>query len=160
MSGDPLRLEDLAYELRLLPGADALVAFIEADGRFGNLVNYCKDSAYLLARNLLNALTEHTDTEAGPIPSSIRSATYRNRIKKPLERYVMHLESARDQIGVSNTFSDGRELNQHVPDLAAEARRCWSEWIAATGDGTLQEILDSSEESARNDVSQLKGLMK
>ncbi|ORJ63841.1 hypothetical protein [Mycobacterium simiae] len=159
MSGDPLRLEDLAYELRLLLGADALVACIEADARFGNLVNYFKDSAYLHARNLLNALTEHADTEVGPIPGSIRSAVYRNRIKKPLERYVMHLESARDQIGVSNIFSDGRELNQHVPDLATEVRRCWSEWIAATGDQRLQEILDSSEESARDDVSQLKGLM-
>jgi hypothetical protein len=159
MSGDPLRLEDLAYELRLLLGADALVAFIEADARYGNLVNYFKDSAYLHARNLLNALTEHADTEVGPIPGSIRSAVYRNRIKRPLERYVMHLESARDQVGVSNIFSDGRELNQQVPDLTTEVRHCWSEWIAATGDQRLQEILDASEESARNDVSQLKGLM-
>lgn len=95
MSGDPLRLEDLAYELRLLLGADEIAAFMEGDGRFGNLVNYYKDSAYLHSRNLLNAFIKHADTEIGPIPASIRSSAYGKRIKKPLERYVMHLESAR-----------------------------------------------------------------
>lgn len=71
----------------------------------------------------------------------------------------MHLESARDQIGVSNIFNDGRELNQYVPDLAAEVRRCWSEWIAATGNQKLKDLLAAAEASAHNDVSQLRGLM-
>ena len=59
----PVALKDLAYELQLLIGADEIVSFVEAHDfestsdadRFGNLVNYFKDSVYLHSRNLLNA---------------------------------------------------------------------------------------------------------
>jgi len=53
MTGQPLSLLDLGYELQLLLGADQIVEFIEqhdssaqsgAD-KFGNIVNYFKDSA-------------------------------------------------------------------------------------------------------------------
>jgi hypothetical protein len=71
MSDQPLLLDDLGYELQLLLGADEVVSFRETHDnaaasdaeRFGNLVNYFKDSIYLDARNLLNAFTEHADTE-------------------------------------------------------------------------------------------------
>lgn len=169
MTAQPLWLEDLGYELRLLLGADEIISFIEAHDnaaasnadKFGNIVNYFKDSVYLHARNLLNAFVEHADTEIGKIPDAIRSSAYRNRIKRPLERYVMHLESARDQTGtVQNILSDGRHLNEYVHDLTAEVRRCWSEWIDLTGDQELKDILKAADESAHNDCSQLKGMSK
>ncbi|MCV7342690.1 hypothetical protein [Mycobacterium haemophilum] len=169
MSGQPLRLVDLGYELRLLLGADKIVAFIEAHDnaassdtdRFGNIVNYFKDSVYLYSRNLLNAFVEHADTEIGKVPGRIGSTAYRNKIKAPLERYVMHLESARDQSGkVQNTLSDGRYLNEYIHDLTAEVRRCWSEWIDSTENQELNDILKAADKDAHNDCSGLKGLLK
>jgi len=73
----------------------------------------------------------------------------------------MHLESARDQHGtVQNVLRDGRHLNAHVHDLTAEVRRCWNEWIIATGDQALKEFSESAEASAHNDVARLRGMIK
>ena len=86
VTAQSLALEDLGYELQLLLGADEIVSFIETHDnaaasdavKFGNLVNYFKDSIYLHARNLLNALTNGYETEIGLIPSTITSAAYGN----------------------------------------------------------------------------------
>lgn len=164
MSG--LALEDLGYELRLLVGADEIVKFIEAHDnaatsgaeRFGNLVNYYKDSIYLHARNLLNALTNEYETEIGTIPAAITSADYGN-IKVSLEWYVTHIKRPRNQDGVSNVRG-GKHLSEHVHDLTAEVKRCWNEWIAATGDQTLRDLLKTADQQAQDDVAQLTGLLK
>jgi hypothetical protein len=166
MTGQPLALQDLGYELQLLLGADEIVSFVEAHDNgaasdadeFGNLVNYFKDSIYLHARNLLNTLTNGYETDIGAIPSTITSAVYGN-IKVSLERYVSHLKKPRNQRGVTNVRG-GKHLSEHVHDLAAEVKRCWNEWIAATGDQALKELLESAEASARNDVSRLGGMLK
>ena len=163
----PVALKDLAYELQLLIGADEIVSFIEAHDsestsdadRFGNLVNYFKDSVYLHSRNLLNALTNEYLTEIGPIPSCIRSEQF-GQIKKPLERYVSHINQARDQRGESNLASDGRHLNEYTHDLTSEAQRCWSEWIEATHERELQQHLDTAIKPAQNDCTKLQKLTK
>ncbi|VEG57096.1 Uncharacterised protein [Mycolicibacterium aurum] len=158
MSGQPLALDDLGYELRLLLGADEIVQFMDAQGTFGNLVNYFKDSVYLHARNLLNALTNGCATDIGTIPSAIRSEPY-GRLKRSLEVYVMHIKETRNQRGVTNVRG-GKHLNEYVHDLTAEVKRCWNEWIAATGDQTLAELLQAAEKSAQDDLAQLKGHLK
>jgi hypothetical protein len=166
VTAQSLALEDLGYELQLLLGADEIVSFIETHDnaaasdavKFGNLVNYFKDSIYLHARNLLNALTNGYETEIGLIPSTITSAAYGN-IKVSLERYVLHIKRARNQEGVTNV-RDGRHLSEHVHDLTAEVNRCWDEWIAATGNQRLKDLLDAADASAQNDVSRLRGLMQ
>jgi hypothetical protein len=159
-------LADLHHELQLLLGADQIVSFIEAHDkaasgdadRFGNLINYFKDSAYMHARNLLNALTNRYPTEIGPVPASITSELY-GKLKDSLERYVMHIKKPRNGRGVSN-IRDGRHLNERVPELTGEVRRCWSEWIDATGNQDLKGILAAADESAQRDVSRLRGLMR
>lgn len=158
MSARSVALDDLGYELRLLAGADEIVRFMEAQDAFGNLVNYFKDSVYLHARNLLNALTNGYETEIGTIPSTISSATY-GKVKDPLERYVMHTNKARDQRGVSNVRA-GKHLNEYVHELTAEAKRCWNDWTAATGDRRLTELMQSAEKQAQDDLAQLRGLLK
>jgi hypothetical protein len=163
----PVALKDLAYELQLLMGADDIVSFIEAHDsestsdadRFGNLVNYFKDSVYLHSRNLLNALTNEYPTEIGTVPAATRSQLY-GRVKGPLERYVSHINQARDQRGESNLTSDGGDLNEYTHDLTSEAQRCWSEWIEATHQRELQQHLDTAIKSAQNDCTKLQKLMK
>jgi hypothetical protein len=99
MADQSVLLKDLGYELQLLLGADEIVRFIEAHDtsvgvdadKFGNLVNYFKDSIYVHARNLLNALTNGYPTEIDVIPSTISSAVY-GRVKDSLETYVTHLK--------------------------------------------------------------------
>lgn len=64
MSGPAL--DDLAHELQLLLGADEIVRFIEAHDttaasdadRFGNLVNYFKDSIYLHATKFIECVDQ------------------------------------------------------------------------------------------------------
>src|ERR1035438_6542060 len=120
----PLKLDDLKYELQLLLGADAIVGIIEEwdknhrkdKDKFGNIVNYYKDSVYLHSRNLLNVLTNEYSTEIGNIPAEITSELYREW-KGALERYVTHLNQARDQRGDSNKTND-RHLNEQVHGLA------------------------------------------
>jgi hypothetical protein len=166
MSGQSLALDDMRYELQLLLGADEIVSFIEARDnaaasdadRFGNLVNYFKDSIYLHARNLLNALTNGYETEIGAIPTGITSAVYGN-IKVSLERYVVHIKKPRNQQGVTNVRG-GKHLNEYVHDLTAEAKRCWGDWIAVSDNERLKDILEAAEASAQNDVSRLRGLMQ
>ena len=155
---------DLFFELRLLLGADAIVAFIETHDadRFGNLVNYFKDSVYLHARNLLNALTNEYDTDIGAIPALIKSPLY-GSIKKPLERYIMHVDEVRNGKGVNNR-PGGKHLNEYAHELASEAKRCWQEWIDLATDPNhrqmLQSYLDRAEKSAQDDCSALEQLVK
>ena len=54
------------------------------------------------ARNLLNALTNEYVTEIGAIPSAISSAVYGD-INVPLERFVTHIKSPRNQVGVTKS---------------------------------------------------------
>lgn len=141
----------------MLVGADQIVAHIESDGRFGNLVNYFKDSVYLHARNLLNALTNQSLTEIGRVPSGIRSEPY-GRLKRPLERYVYHLNQARDQTDQRNITADGRHLSDCVHELASEAMRCWSAWIEATRNPDdrekLEDWLARAKREAQDDCNQ------
>jgi hypothetical protein len=163
-------LEDLGYELQLLIGADEIVSLIKAHDsqsqndadKFGNLVNYFKDSVYVHARNLLNTLTNEYETEIGRVPASIRSEPY-GKIKDSLETYVAHIKKPRDQQGVSNV-RDGRHLNEYVHDLTAEARRCWTEWVDLTKDPASQHklrgCLDKAILSAQDDATRLERLVK
>jgi hypothetical protein len=159
----PQKLKDLEYELQLLSGADAIICQIESwdstktkdQDKFGNIVNYFKDSVYLHSRNLLNTLTNESPTEIGNIPGGIRSALY-SKCKNALERYVMHLSQARDQRGTSNII-DSVHLNEHVHGLAAEVHKCWQDWIDKTivevDKERLKNILTAVNESTKNDLS-------
>jgi hypothetical protein len=69
------------------------------------------------------------------------------------------LKKPRNQQGVTNVRG-GKHLNEYVHDLTAEARRCWGDWIASTGNQRLKDLLEAAEASAQNDVSRLRGLMQ
>jgi hypothetical protein len=160
----PLALEDLGHELRLLIGADEIVKLIEAHTYdFGNIVNYFKDSIYLHARNLLNALTNQYETEIGAVPAGIRSETY-GQVKRPLERYVYHLNQARDQTDCQNITADGRHLNEYPHPLTDAAKQCWSKWIELTENPEhkkrLENWLTDATTQAQDDRIQLQHLLK
>lgn len=151
----------------MLLGADAIIEYIKQcdsarPGEFGNIVNYFKDSVYLHSRNLLNALTDKSTRG----PTSIASPGY-NDLKPPLERFVTHLQSDRNQIGISkseNIMSDRRHLNECTHDLAEEAKRCWEEWKDGTSDSgekdKLQCYLNKAVKEAQDDCTKLKQLLK
>ncbi|RFZ65615.1 hypothetical protein DE4576_03384 [Mycobacterium marinum] len=164
-------LKDLAHELRQLLGAYEIMRYIEdhdsrcqndAD-KFGNIVNYFKDSVYLHSRNLLNALTNKIETEIGTVPADIKSETWA-KIKRPAERFVFHSKEIRDQRGVSNII-DRRHLNTYAPELTEEAKRCWNDWknhqtCSAADKEKLQQWFDTAVREAQDDCARLKQLLK
>ena len=163
------KLEDIEYELQLLFGADKIVSQIEIcdnaqtedNKKFGNIINYFKDSIYLHSRNLLNLTTQQGQTEVGKVPANIHSAIYK-KLKPAIERYVTHLKQARDQSGQSNTVG-GKHLNEYTHLLVCETRRCFMEWIdTLQGDNKtkLQKILSNAENNALNDTSKLMKLLE
>ncbi|MCV6985793.1 hypothetical protein H7H78_10240 [Mycobacterium shinjukuense] len=166
----PPELKDFKYELRLLIGADEIITIIEErdhgsvrdEDKFGNIVNYFKDSIYLHSRNLLNALTNQLSTEIGDIPRGIHSELY-GKLKKPLERYVTHIDHIRDQKGVTNRIN-GRPLNDYVHDLTAEVKRCWKEWIDKASDPKhkqeLQKHFSAAIKEAGDDAARLRQLIE
>ena len=165
----PLKLDDLKYELQLLFGADSIVSIIEewdkthsGNNKFGNIVNYFKDSVYLHSRNLLNALTNEYSTELGSIPSGITSELY-GEWKRALERYVTHLNQARDQKGDSNKIND-KHLNEQVHKLAEAVAICWIEWITKctnTSDQVkLRSLFSETREAAALDSQRFEKLIE
>ena len=144
MTDQPVALKDSGYELQLLLGAAEIVSFVEAydnaaasdADKFGNLVNYFKDSIYLHGRNLLNALTNEYMTEIGAIPSSITSSVYGN-IKDSF-RALRNARQTSSQSGGRIQRTDGDTLSEHVHDLTAEVKRCWNEWIDLTSDQAVE----------------------
>lgn len=166
----PHKQKDLAYELQLLLGAEVIVALIEKSDaevtqdqdKFGNAVNYFKDSVYLHSRNLLNLLTRARYTELGQVTPGIRSDFY-GKWKRALERHVMHLEQARDHKGDSNRVGS-EYLNQQTHKLTQEVIRCWNEWINTTSNQSskekLKKVLSDAQNSANDDEAKLAHLMR
>jgi hypothetical protein len=163
-------LKDFGYELRMLLGADGIVKLIEQNDcesasdadKFGNIVNYFKDSVYLHSRNLLNALTNGYETEIGEISSDIDSELY-GRIKLSLEFYVFHIKKIRDQLGVTNV-PDGQQLSDYVHPLTDEVTRCWNEWIDLTTNAAdeqkLKDWLADAIKKAQDDAARFQQLVK
>lgn len=161
---------DIEYELQLLFGADSIVEFIESHDnktkdeqrKFGNVVNYFKDSVYLHGRNLLNALTNQHETDIGLIPPSIESVLYRD-IKPALEKYVMHLNNAREQKGQSNIIKNSH-LNTYAHEITEEVHKCIKKWKkfldqeSLDKSSRLQKIYEGAQEKAKNDSDRFQKL--
>jgi hypothetical protein len=164
----PHKLKNIEYELHLLFGADLIITEIEKNdtvinedrNRFGNIINYFKDSIYLHTRNLFNLLTNEGLTEIGNIPK-IQSETYKTW-KKSIERYVMHLDQARDQKGNSNVINN-KHLNNQTHLFTDEIKYLVKLWIKGTekkNKAKIEKIYSKAERNANNDLARFKKLFE
>lgn len=160
-----ISLKDLSYELQLLMGARRIIDFVDKwdsshKAKFGNIVNYFKDSAYIHIRNVFNALTNQYIVDKSPIPK-MKSVLYK-KWKASIEKYVMHIGNLRHQKGESN-IKDGKHLNTMIPEFASEIEKLWQNWIQNSTNifsGRLTKVLDDVRNSAKNDIDNMEILLK
>lgn len=160
-----IKLEDLEYEFRLLLGARDIINFINDwdnlnDLKFGNIVNYFKDSAYIHLRNLYDVFEKQNIANDIVIPK-MNLGQYHN-LKPTLQKFVMHLNTPRDQKSVSN-IRKGNHINTMIQSLTGEVETLWQEWIKKVSDESLKVKLEKSLRDARtnakNDAKQLFNLL-
>ncbi|MEI6533266.1 MAG: RhuM family protein [Candidatus Roizmanbacteria bacterium] len=162
---------DLSYELRLLLGAKKLCELCKChdddeknkNNKFGNVVNYFKDSAYIHVRNLYNFFAANTTNDAKV--TQFTNYEFDVRLYKTwinaLHTHVLHIKTGRNR---PNNVINGRHINTMIPDFTEDIVRLWQEWIDSSNEtkikNELKKALERAEVDAKNDFDSLNNLLK
>lgn len=171
MSSNKVSIEDLKYELRMLLGAAEIVKQVEQHDdvqnkdtqKFGNIVNYFKDSAYLHTRNLYNFFSGcavHDGSVHDYTLYAFNLSLYK-KWKKPLHQHVLHISNARSK---PRNKIDGAHINTQIPCFAKDIESLWDKWIEVTTDSrekrALQGALTRAQNEAKDDCNNFVKLIK
>lgn len=156
----PVEIEDLEYELRMLLGA-AQLQQLTSDKLPGNIENYFKDSVYVHVRNLYNFFVKPTSGNDDSITlfgtRLMTSRLYPHPWQVGINTNVMHVNGRRS---AGHNVHNGKHINECISDFADDIERMWLEWIAITQDAglkvKLEEALAKARQESQNDVTFFK----
>lgn len=160
-----IKMKDLEYEIRLLLGAKEIINFIQdwdnsRDDKFGNLVNYFKDSAYIHARNIYKIFRDRSRVDNIAIPKM--NLEKLSSFIAPVEKFVMHLDTERNQKSESN-IRKGVHINERITEVVSEIEELWREFVNSIKKSSLamelRNTLAKAKEDALNDTKSLSILL-
>lgn len=149
-----IQIRDLEYEIRLLLGAKEIITFIRdwdnsRENKFGNLVNYFKDSAYIHIRNIYKIFRDRPCINNITVPQM--NLEKLSSFINPVEKFVMHLNTGRDKRSVSN-IRKGIHINERISEAVLEIEELWQELTNSIKEPSLAKELRNSLARAKRDA--------